>query len=303
MKKLTGVILCASILSACTIPTGDRDGAVDDDPPSQTTSTGASAWVGGSTSRTPSPESPELQRVADEIAAAAATDGQVGVALADGHSVVESGEIAVGPAWSTVKVPVSMAVLYRGTATTETVDRAITVSDNAALDTLWSSLGGGADAAAATEQILRKAGDDTTVPPEVTRPGFSAAGQTDWALTDQARFAQQMTCIPGAGAVLTAMNHVADAQSYGLGRIPDLPFKGGWGPDEAGDYMVRQFGVLQTPGGEVGIALAVQPEDGAYDTGRKMLDRMALTLETEIDAGVFTEAAECIPEPAGKELG
>ncbi|MBV7292426.1 hypothetical protein [Corynebacterium sp. TAE3-ERU16] len=295
MRRLTGLLVCASVLSACTIPTdgGSGNGGDDQRPPA---STGASPWATATTSEMP-PGARELQRVADEIAAAAVADGPVGVALADGHSVAEAGSVTVGPAWSTVKVPVSMAVLYRGTGTVETVDRAITVSDNAALDTLWYSLGGGTDAAAATEEILRKAGDETTVPPEITRPGFSAAGQTAWALADQARFAHQMTCIPGAGAVLTAMNQITEAQSYGLGRIPGLPFKGGWGPDDSGDYLVRQFGVLQTPDGEVGVALAVRPGDGTYDTGRAMLDRMAGTLRTAIDDGGFTDATACAPEP------
>ncbi|MBI8988747.1 hypothetical protein [Corynebacterium meridianum] len=296
MKRLAELLVCAAVLSACTIPTEDGDSGMTGEQHSPAASTGASPWATGPTVQG-QPGARELQRVADEIAAAADADGAVGVALADGRSVVAAGSVTVGPAWSTVKVPVSMAVLYRGTETTQTVDRAITVSDNAALDTLWYSLGGGTDAAEATEQILRKAGDETTVPPEITRSGFSAAGQTAWALVDQARFAHQMTCIPGAGAVLTAMNQITDAQSYGLGLIPDLPFKGGWGPDDAGDYLVRQFGVLQTRDGEVGIALAVQPGDGTYDTGRAMLDRMALRLNTAIDEDSFGDAAACVPEP------
>ncbi|MCX7445720.1 hypothetical protein OS125_10800 [Corynebacterium sp. P7003] len=293
--------LCAPALvvalTSCTIPTGERGDAVEDAPVSATTSREATPWVTGDTPTTS--RAPELQRAADRISAAAVGDGGVGVALDDGRDTVTAGTVLTGPAWSTVKIPVSMAVLFHGAGDTdiaETVDRAVTSSDNAAFDTLWYSLGGGVDAATATERILRRAGDDTTVTPEITRPGFSAAGQTPWALSDQAGFAQRLTCVPGAGAVLTAMNGIVDDQSYGLGRVPDLPFKGGWGPDENGDYLVRQFGVLRTPGGHLGVALAVRPDDGTYDTGREMLDRMARALGTEIDAGTFVDAAECEPE-------
>ncbi|MEZ2122784.1 hypothetical protein [Corynebacterium sp. CCM 9203] len=295
MKKLVSVLLCSFVTAACTISTGDGESATDNSPSATRESNVASGWVSSVPSET-GVDDPELRRLAEEVASAADSDGQVGVVFADGRYVVESGEITGGPAWSTIKVPVSMAVLYHGTETLSTVERAITQSDNAAFDALWHSLGDGVEAAKATEEVLRSGGDDTTILPDVTREGFSAAGQTDWSLLQQARFAQQMTCIPGAGAVLTAMNQVIDTQSYGLGTIPALPFKGGWGPDRDGDYLVRQFGILQTADGFVGIALAVRPEDGTYGTGRHILDRMAERIATGIENGVFDGAKACAIE-------
>ena len=81
------------------------------------------------------------------------------------------------------------------------------------------------------------------------------------------------------------MGAIADDQRYGLGTIPGARFKGGWGPDESGMYLVRQFGTIAVDGGEVGVAIAARPADGTYATGQAMLTEIAAAVQRHMPAG------------------
>ena len=141
--------------------------------------------------------------------------------------------------------------------------QAITVSDNAAAETLWSALGGEPGAAAAVEAVMARAGDGTTrVPTSRLRPGYSIFGQTRWVLADQARFAAGLACLPDADPVLGMMTRIDPSQQWGLGRVPGAAFKGGWGPTADGTgYLVRQFGVIASDDGLVGVAISTHAPD------------------------------------------
>jgi hypothetical protein len=41
-----------------------------------------------------------------------------------------------------------------------------------------------------------------------------------------------------------------------------------------GDYLVRQFGIVPIKSGHVGVALAAEARDGAFDTGVEALNAM-----------------------------
>lgn len=199
------------------------------------------------------------------------------VAWLDGGNLVTGGE--TGPAsaraaWSTSKVPLAIAALRNDPATASTVETALTESDNAAAEQLWSSLGDPATAAAAVQDVLREAGDTTTtVQDQVVRPGFSAFGQTMWTTADQASFAGKLSCLAGAEPVLDAMGRISNGGGYGLGLIPGARFKGGWGPDESGAYQVRQFGLVPgRDGTQVPVAIAATSPDGSYEGGQRVLN-------------------------------
>ncbi|WPF65683.1 MULTISPECIES: hypothetical protein [unclassified Corynebacterium] len=205
------------------------------------------------------------------------------IAVADSAGVSTAGEIDEGPAWSTSKVPLSLAALRASMASTASsgepspevladVEAALTASDNAAAMRLWESLGTPEEAGAAVQAILREAGDDhTRVETRKVRPEFSSFGQTAWALSDQAAFAVALPTLDAAPAVLDAMGRVIPEQSYGLGTVEGMRFKGGWGPDTEGRYTVRQLGVLDTPCGVRGVAIAAQAPDGTYETAQELL--------------------------------
>lgn len=204
------------------------------------------------------------------------------------------GEWQTGPAWSTIKVPLAIAALREQDppAVTDAMKAAITQSDNAAAESIWEKLGDPVTAAHKVEAVLREAGDPTIVQSQKVRPPFTAFGQTNWSLTDQVRFISAAVCQNRDAQIFTLMGQVEQGQQWGLGEIPNTQFKGGWGPSPAGNYLVRQIGVLHTPGGMTAVALAVTPGSGSFDDGTQELTEVATWL---------TEHAAALP--SGKCAG
>ncbi|MDO4760625.1 MAG: serine hydrolase [Corynebacterium sp.] len=270
-----GLLALVPIISSCAI---ERGAARNESGPSvqlrvETTSTRA----------LDAPATVELisQAELDAIVAdiEAGTGAQIGVAV--GEQV--SGSVLTQVAWSTSKVPVALAALRLNPELAPIMYQALSSSDNTAAQQLWDFLGGGDAAAQAANQILREAGDmHTEIQPNVIRPGYSAFGQTYWSVADQARFAEGLKNIPESAAVLDAMADIIPAQRYGLGRLDNARFKGGWGPLDDGTYLVRQYGLIPSPNGEVGIALLVLTHDG-YEAGHNVLDQLALRLGEAIN--------------------
>ncbi|GGK43730.1 hypothetical protein [Nocardia camponoti] len=228
---------------------------------------------------------------ADFAAARASFRGTAGLTImpVGGDKMVTFGDWTTGPAWSTMKVPLAVAVLRRGSTYASAASTAITASDNDAADTLWQSLGAGDNAAKAVEEILREGGDPvTTVPPTRTRSDASAFGQADWSLANQVRFAANLPCLPGNERVVGYMGQITPSHRWGLGAFNSADFKGGWGPDTSGKYLVRQFGLIDTPSGRVAVAFAAQPDSGAFNDGMTMLDKLAAVIGkhlTELGGG------------------
>ncbi|WP_028476428.1 hypothetical protein [Nocardia sp. CNY236] len=218
---------------------------------------------------------------------AADVDGQLGMAImpVGGEQPVTFGEWTRGPAWSTMKVPLAIAAARQSSGSSSyAMSAAITASDNAAADTLWQSLGGSRKAAQAVEAVLREGGDSsTTVPATGSRSGYSAYGQADWSLVDQVRFASRLPCLPQSEGVTTSMGQVVPRQRWGLAGFGSVEFKGGWGPDTDGDYLVRQFGIITVPSGQIAISVAAKPDSGTFDDGMNMLDDLTEVVSEHLD--------------------
>nr|WP_120492803.1 hypothetical protein [Corynebacterium lactis] len=283
--------VCALGVSGCTIDKDRLMGAGEATASSTATKSGPNPTPGSQPSagdRATVPGSGAMpaaliQAVAD---VEAQYGGQVGVALANpglggGKSEPASaGALQIGPAWSTSKVPIAVAVA-RTSGVTDAMTAAITASDNASAEAMWASLGNPATAGATATQVLRDGGDTVTnVETAKVRPEFSAFGQTRWALEDQATFGANLQCIAGGSEVANLMGRIVGGQAYGLGTIEGAHFKGGWGPDESGAYLTRQFGFIpgEAPGSFVGVAIAAKPADGTYETGQAMLSALAAVL-------------------------
>jgi len=211
------------------------------------------------------------------------------------------GSLQSGAAWSTGKVPVAMAVIAAGggQAQQTALTRAIGASDNAAALRLWSSLGGGQQAAAATDHQLRAAGDHrTNVEYRSLRDGYTPFGQTAWRLSDQVRFTAGLACIQAGKEVLGLMNQVVPSQRWGLGSagVP-AQFKGGWGPGAqpgvGGSYLDRQMGVLLIDGKPLAVALGTRPADGSHGTGTRNLTAMARWVVTHADVRKVAARPRC----------
>jgi len=202
-------------------------------------------------------------------------DGAVGIALVPvggGQSLV-AGEWQNGVAWSTIKVPLSIAALHESDTTPlATVEQAIMTSDNESAEELWRGLGDPTTAAAKVESVLAASGDmSTTVESRTLRPEFSSFGQTQWPLATQAQFAATLPCRSDATEVFELMGSISPDQQWGLGAIPTARFKGGWGPDADGGYLVRQFGIISSGTGQLAVAIAAKPNSGTFADGTAML--------------------------------
>lgn len=189
-----------------------------------------------------------------------------------------------GPAWSTMKVPLVIRALREEDPPkiTDAMRAAITESDNAAAESIWESLGDPVTSAHKVEEVLRDTGDPTTVEYRKLRPEFTSFGQTDWKLSDQARFLSVAACDSRDDSVFNMMGEITAGQRWGLGLIPNARFKGGWGPSLSGSYLVRQVGVVTTPTGSAAIAMAAQPASGAFGDGVVDLDRIGDWIQAHI---------------------
>lgn len=202
----------------------------------------------------------------------------VGVAVVPvgGGSTVSFGSWSTGVAWSTIKVPLAVAALRADAPDAAPLAaQAITRSDNDAAEQLWARLGPPDRAARQVQAVLAEAGDHTTiVESRRLRPEFTAFGQTRWPLARQAVFAAHLPCLPDAARVVTLMRSLVGEQRWGLAGH-GAAAKGGWGPGRTGGYLVRQFGLIETHTGRLGVALAAEPHDGSFETGVHALDQLA----------------------------
>jgi hypothetical protein len=220
-------------------------------------------------------------------------DGEVGAAIgAPGSTQVESfGNLSSGSAWSTSKVPIALRLLQDvggpsglSAAQAEEMRRALTLSDNEAAAALFADLerehGGLAGASAAVGEVLHEAGDSATQISTQGRDGFSSYGQTDWSLANQEQFMSGLAagCIAIQASreyVLNLMGEVS-SDTWGLGSA-GLParWKGGWGPDVDGRYLVRQMGILYVGDREAVVTLAAIPFNGQFETAEAMATSIA----------------------------
>ncbi len=244
-----------------------------------------------------SPGRPPINSGSNELTALAADFAQlqsqlhaeIGIAVgAVGGAASPStlGDWPTGPAWSTIKVPLAIAALRQENPpqVTDAMKAAITESDNAAAESIWDGLGDPVTAAHKVEDILREAGDSTTVQSQKVRPEFTAFGQTDWPLTEQARFLAFAVCDNRNTPIFSLMGQVEADQRWGMGTIPDAQIKGGWGPSPSGSYLVRQIGILSTPTGKIAVAIAAAPASGSFADGIQDLTEVANWVTAHIAA-------------------
>lgn len=225
----------------------------------------------------PIPVAAPVDALGESFAALAATvPAAVGVAVASAGGTRLFGNWSAGPAWSTIKVPLSIAALRSEPERAGSlVNKAIIQSDNAAAEQLWSMLGDPSAASHAVEAVLHDGKDTATVvQAQRVREGYSAFGQTDWAMQAQAGFAARLPCLSGAGPVLDDMHQLGSDQQWGLAGADGVAAKGGWGPGVDGVYLVRQLATISGPAGSIGVALAAQSDGGTYDAAVAAINQL-----------------------------
>lgn len=205
--------------------------------------------------------------------------------------------------WSTTKVVVLTALL-RARHEVLTPDEqswaesAITESNNQSVLHLFHALErleGGLDAASNyAQELLRKSGDEETVIATAPPPpgAVTTFGQTEWTPSNAVKFFSALArgCLlapDGTAYIIGLMQHIEPSESWGLGSagFTTAAFKGGWGPEASGAYLVRQSGII-----DVGTANAIAttiiafPPAGAasFETGTIMLTRVARWLHRHL---------------------
>lgn len=244
--------------------------------------------------------------------------GQVGLAVAPlaAGPIEAFGPARVAHAWSTSKVPVLVTLLRQDEATSQVLNSqqaneatlALEQSDNASIEALFSDLeerdGGLTAASGSVQQTLRAAGDQKTmVNTAPNDEGFTTYGQTEWSLAGEVTFYRALArgCLldrPDTAYVLALMRNVIPSQRWGAGSagypsyVP-VAFKGGWGPDSAGKYQVRQTAIIGSGSRGYVVSMLALPESGAFSDGTAMLSALAAWARGELELGAAGAPAAC----------
>jgi hypothetical protein len=228
---------------------------------------------------------------------------EIAVAPLGAGAAATLGDDTPAHGWSTTKVPVLAALLAArdGALTPEErrwAEAAITESDNQSVLGLFDDLehleDGLTGASDRIQQLLRSSGDDKTVVATAAPPpgAVTTFGQTEWSPSDAVKFFSALGrgCLLAPEStryVLDLMQRIEPSESWGLGSagFAGVAFKGGWGPEPTGAYLVRQSGLID-PGSPraVGVAIIAFPPAGAgsFETGTEMLTRAARWLREHL---------------------
>lgn len=225
---------------------------------------------------------------------------EIGVSVRAAGTVVHVGTLDEVRAWSTMKVPVAVAAVRRATAgkrlplLRDDLTYALTMSDNDAAMRLWTSLGTWRQSSVALTRVLHEARDPTDAVAAENAADYTGFGDIHWSLGSQVTFADRLACLRGSAPVLDGMGQVVPVQRMGLGALPGSRFKGGWGPEPDGTYLLREFGLVGPAGRQVPVAYAVVPDAGSDTTARKAAEALAEALAPVVDrVSGHGGAAEC----------
>lgn len=256
------------------------------------------------------PVRPALLQSADQVDFSAKFGNRASVAVTDlaGAPIVRAGDVRSPYAWSTSKVLIVAQTLRDagGSAKLTATQRAkitlaLAASDNEAAKVLYDQLlarhGGVAATAAVLTTLLRRAGDPTTNVATVGRSTYTTHGQTLWSAEMQAQFMSSLArnCLLDAAStdyLLNAMSAPIASQRFGLGTVGALAYKGGWGPDPGGAYLVRQMGLVRTSSGKLAaVAITARPTDGTFASGQTLVSQVAAWAATHV--GPASAAVPC----------
>jgi len=174
-----------------------------------------------------------------------------------------------------------------------------TMSDNDAAMRLFASLGSWQQGSVALTKVLKETGNPTDAVAAESEPDNTGFGDIHWSLDNQVTFADRMACLDGSEPVLDEMGQVIPVHRMGLGVLPGARFKGGWGPENDGTYVLREFGLVGEKDRQVPVAIAVVPDDALDSTAREAAQALAEALEPVLDAAADNDGtAEC-QVPAG----
>ncbi|MEP9393621.1 hypothetical protein ABLE94_15380 [Gordonia sp. VNK1] len=280
----------ASLVTSIAVATltGCSDNAEDPTPP---TAVAESSALSPASSATTAQQSISASAPANLRASFDRLDipSNVGVALAPvgGGPVISFGDQTPRVAWSTIKVPLSIAALRKSNSasTRATVRTTIINSDNEGALTLRRSLGTPDQARVALTKVFRDLGDETTQLVRITEPD-ETFGLTVWPLASAATFASHLPCESGDDFVVSLMGQVAGNQQWGVEVMPApkaTAVKGGWGPGDEGGYEVRQLGLItHADGRQTAVTMGTYTPGETFEAGTAVLDKVAAWLNKNL---------------------
>ena len=211
---------------------------------------------------------PQLQGIVNRVNAR--HGGQVTISVFSPGASATAGDNRPQPAFSTMKVPVSIAALKQdGPRWYRDAELAVTVSDNPAMHRMANAI--------PTHQVQTVLGEGRTH--TATSPAHKMS--TLWTTSEQARFAANLPCVNGSGPVVGMMARITPDQRWGLGQLPGARFKGGWN-HQGGGYLARQFGLVRGPRGDVAIAITAYAPHGGHGKATHMLNDIAAELNGQL---------------------
>jgi len=269
-------------------------------PPIQLASTGTQTPDSvDPTSQSQPPQLAELSAAIAEIEDQYRTSIGVGIApVASPGKVVttpwQGGTLVSAPAWRTIDVAIALAVSQSPRQPQDLgylLDRSVTQDSLAGDQALWQFLGTPDQAISATGDVLRSAGDSTTVLPEDANDPFAVFSQVGWTQVDAAQFMGVLFCMPRSWPVLSYMAPDSP-DGFGLATLtPSLArtSRGTSIDPRMPGVGVRQVGLLRLADGHiVGVSLAAIAEDSTLDTAE-----MAATAVANLLKGITGFDGQC----------
>lgn len=199
------------------------------------------------------------------------TGTEVAISIWDGEKEIVSGDLRSLSAWSTEKIPIALASLehcaFDDVVKEQLITSAITYSDNNSTDMLYSCLDGYASASELVSEVIGRSGADVYMDP--------IWGESQWPVSSQAHFAYYLSSLPEDNIVIESMANVVPQQSWGIGEIEGMHFKGGWSDSKKdGSYQNRQMGFITIEDKTYGIAIAARSEIGSMMDTIDALNRL-----------------------------
>ena len=270
--------LITSLLAGCTIPTAEERAA------------GTQGTAGSSATQLPKAGVPKGQgpaTISDQQANALQQQWQrfiaqypdaslsmtlLPVGAQRGTAPLELGFAPSVAAAETLRVPISLAAVQKSGGDGDVggdLITALNANDAKAAARLWASLGNDAQAAKATTEALRQAGDT------VTKVQKAEPLRSEWLPANQVRFAAGLACLPAAEYIRSAMAAANPDQQFGVANYNQAQISNGWVTVQ-GATTVRQMVILDVGGpGFVALSVTARAKDGKKESAQVLLTRMA----------------------------
>ena len=281
-SRISGTLLSlgctAALLAGCTIPTAEERASGPD-------GTASSSAIHPPKPGVPKGQGPatisdqqanalqqQWQRLISQYPDASLSMTLLPVGARHGTAPLELGFAPHLAGAETLRVPIALAAVQKSGGNGDVggdLITALNANDARATARLWTSLGTDEQAAKATMQALRQAGDSAT------KVRKTEPLRSEWLPANQARFAAGLACLPAAEYIRSAMAAANPDQQFGFANYDQAQISNGWVTVQ-GATTVRQMVILDVGGpGFVALSVTARAKDGKKESAQVLLTRIA----------------------------